>query len=97
MMEPLLVQLDNRGLICNDTGNELKRIIRSNMPEDCEKSPLSLASDILSIANKVLKSNHIYEIRINGKETVIFYKTLPMYVTIESILNTWRKHNGIQT
>jgi len=93
MSEPLLVHLDNRGLICNDTGNELKRIIRNNMPEDCEKSPLSLAIDILDLANKALRTSHVYATCINGKETVIFYKNLPMYVTVQSILNTFRRES----
>lgn len=90
-MEPLVVQLDRQGLICNDTGWKLKEAVRRNMPEDSKKSPMSLASDILKKANNELKSTHVMEYTLRDGTTILFYRTLPMYHTIEMVVEAWKR------
>lgn len=92
-MELLVLQLDRQGLICNDTGWKLKEAVRRNMPEDCQKSPMSLASDILKKASNELKSTHVMEYTLRDGTTILFYRTLPMYYTIEKVVEAWKRSN----
>ena len=91
-MEPLVVQLDNQGLICNDTGWKLKDAIRRNMPEDCQKTPMSLARDLLKKASNELKSTHVMEYTLRDGTTILFYRTLPTYHTIEKVVEAWKRN-----
>ena len=89
----LIVHLDNLGRISdNDALYALYEILERNRGEECTLPKATLMRQVLDIAAPSVRQPGVFHASFRNGEDVLFYRTLPPFVTLEGAINACQRH-----